>query len=279
MFCGNCGAYLEDGAKFCSECGNPIEETPSEELEEVEEKQGKGKGKGVILLFAGVLLAIVVGLLGGNALFKYLNSDNGDDGSYISDDEDKEVTEDQNKEQDKDTEKTEDTEAVSEDVKKQDDAEDEKEVQEDIQEEIPEDEPPVIPEKPQVSVEDEVLRIREEYNDITKKVSNGTYTEAILSEGVQGYYNGSELKEIVIYKGVEGSEYSRYFYFNEGQLMFAYYEGSDAHRFYFYEGALMRWRYSKSTANSQDAVNYDWESSSQFYEWEDLVKRDAKKYY
>lgn len=34
MFCTNCGAENETGAKFCSSCGRPLEETPTETPEE-----------------------------------------------------------------------------------------------------------------------------------------------------------------------------------------------------------------------------------------------------
>jgi len=269
MKCEHCGAIIEDGAKFCGECGKSIE-IPVEDFDESDEKQRKGKGP--LLLLLGVILAIVLGLAAGNALFDYLDSDDVSEEEPLGvDEENKDKDLDHGK--DADTDKDKDKEQNKEISDNIDEMQDE-EIQKDEEEKAPS-----VQEIPQVSVEDEVLRIRAEYNDITQKVSNGTYSEAVLSEGVLGYYNGSELKEILIYKGVDGSDYSRYYYFDYGQLMFAYYEGSDAHRFYFYQGALMRWRYSKSTANSQDAVNHDWENTSQFYEWEDIVERDVKKYY
>ncbi len=270
MKCENCGATLADEAKFCGECGTPVSETTEEVLEENIE-EGTKKGKGLLLFLGGVILAIALGLLGGNLLFEYLNDD--EDGEIVSEEEGEQGAAEDKKENTGDSadKKADDKADVKEEERDLEKEQEKKEEQENQDEEK-------TPAIQKVPAEEEVLRIREKYNDITANMSQGAYTETNLSQGVTGYYNGSELKSIVISKGVDGSAYSRFFYFDDDQLMFAYYEGSDAHRFYFYQGALMRWRYSKSTANSQDAVNHDWETTSQFYEWEDIVKKDANQY-
>lgn len=53
MFCENCGTKLEDGALFCSECGNVVEQTTSNEVKsqtpvEEPEKLGTEEALGVI---------------------------------------------------------------------------------------------------------------------------------------------------------------------------------------------------------------------------------------
>lgn len=89
MFCGNCGANLEDGAKFCPECGKPVEQantgnqmSPEKQMTPPEKKvvppkqnkpvqqkaqMGKrkpGKGnKGLILAAVIAVVIIVVGSL------------------------------------------------------------------------------------------------------------------------------------------------------------------------------------------------------------------------
>lgn len=109
-------------------------------------------------------------------------------------------------------------------------------------------------------------------------MTNGYYSEEVFSQGVLGYFDGSELKEVIVYAGVDGNAYSRRYYYDDGQLIFAYYEGNDAHRFYFYEESLMRWRYSYVATDAQNAVNHDWETTTEFYNWESSVLKEANQY-
>lgn len=68
MFCGNCGAKIEEGVKICPSCQTPVEETlkeyiPSEEVKTENKKEKFGKqlfAKKKLVLFAAVLLAAVV---------------------------------------------------------------------------------------------------------------------------------------------------------------------------------------------------------------------------
>ena len=53
--------------------------------------------------------------------------------------------------------------------------------------------------------------------------------------------------------------------------MFAYYEGSDAHRLYFKNDKLFRWRYSPVASNPQDAENYDGDYADGYQELEDYA--------
>lgn len=71
-FCGNCGAELETGAKFCGQCGQPISLKPIEEPKVMppppigppskayEEKRKKSRGRWLILVVAIPLLALGV---------------------------------------------------------------------------------------------------------------------------------------------------------------------------------------------------------------------------
>lgn len=38
-FCGNCGAQLNDGDKFCPQCGKAVDEVPSDSQQEFDEEQ------------------------------------------------------------------------------------------------------------------------------------------------------------------------------------------------------------------------------------------------
>ena len=56
-FCENCGAKLEEGAKFCDSCGNPVNE------ESDPKKSGNGKLIGIICGAAGAAVLAVVLIL------------------------------------------------------------------------------------------------------------------------------------------------------------------------------------------------------------------------
>ena len=124
-------------------------------------------------------------------------------------------------------------------------------------------------------VEDEVTRIREVYSDIVSGISSGIYEERNLAEGIIGYYEAGILRAVVIAKGTNGIKYARWYYYENGKLLFAYYEEADAHRFYFYEEGLIRWRYSANASNAQAAVNHDMEETDEYREWETVVLREG----
>lgn len=129
-----------------------------------------------------------------------------------------------------------------------------------------------------VVVEDEVAKIREKYNTIVSGISAGTYSKVNLESGKTAYYDDSALVAVIINKNVDGSAYSKSYYYDNQKLVFAYYEGSDAHRFYFYGDQLMRWRYSQNASNAQDAVNHDWETTSEYQKWVSEVWSDGMSY-
>lgn len=95
MFCGNCGAKLEDGARFCPECGTAVnqpaeavkaeeaktepakaEEAPKAEAsaqeaktEPVKEKKAKKGGKGKLIAVLVVVVLLLAGAGGGFAFY------------------------------------------------------------------------------------------------------------------------------------------------------------------------------------------------------------------
>ena len=123
-----------------------------------------------------------------------------------------------------------------------------------------------------ISVEDEVLEIREKYSTIVDGIQAGVYRKDTLHNGTVVYYNDAgERVCVIVYKGTDGigeysGMYSRTYYFSENKLFFAFYEGKDSHRLYFYEEQLMRWRYT--AAGSSSAENHDFAFSDEYCMWE-----------
>ena len=132
----------------------------------------------------------------------------------------------------------------------------------------------------EVDVEAQVLVIREQYNEIVAMRDSGSYRRVRLDSGVDLYYDDQgDLRCAVVYRGISGigsdsDVYSRSYYYTDGELIFAFYEGEDAHRFYFYEGSLMRWRYTSGS----NATNYDFAYFSSYLRWEQTVLEEARSY-
>lgn len=127
-------------------------------------------------------------------------------------------------------------------------------------------------------IEDEVLRIRGIYNEIVQKRTNGQYTESDVTDGVTAYTENGEVRCIIAKKGVDGVPYARYYYFENGSLIFAYLEAGDSHRLYFNNGRLFRWRYASNAVNFSEADNHDNEDSEEFREWERLALDEIYNY-
>lgn len=127
-------------------------------------------------------------------------------------------------------------------------------------------------------IENEVLRIRAVYNDMVKKIDNATYVKKNSSKKVVKYLENSNLRCVVVGKGVDGISYTRYYYYENGKLMFAYLENKDSHRLYFYNDKLFRWRYAKNAVEFSEADNHDNEDSPDFRKWQDFVLEEAYQY-
>ena len=127
-------------------------------------------------------------------------------------------------------------------------------------------------------VEDAVTDIRSRYNDIMSAVSAGTYTSR-TTDDVTVYFDGDDVKCIVVPGGTNGSTYSRWFYFDHGQLFFAYYEGKDAHRLYFKDDVMLRWRYCTDKDQPDNAENYDQLDTDAYRAKQDQVLEDARRFH
>lgn len=128
-------------------------------------------------------------------------------------------------------------------------------------------------------IEEEVVRIREVYNKITSKKSKHKYDETSLADGVTSYSENGEVRLIVVKKGSNYSDYTRYYYFEDSKLIFAYIEGSDSHRLYFKDDVLFRWRYASDAVKFSEAENHDNEDSADFRTWETFALDEAYAYY
>lgn len=241
MKCVKCGHELLENASFCNQCGEPVlnkevknENAQGEKI--INKKQWNDKY--TILL----LIVVLVVSASGGLLYKNLKTDknSNDVESYSTED----YVDDTNY-------LLEDTDSVEEI---------------DLPEETIEEE--TIMESLDVDVEQEVLWIREKYNDIVENIAEDQYEEYSLQDGIIAYCDDSELQAVVVSKNVNQNSYRRFYYYCENELIFAYYEGNDAHRLYFYDEHLMRWRYSKDATNAQDAINYDLDRTEKYLELE-----------
>ena len=144
-----------------------------------------------------------------------------------------------------------------------------------VEPEIPE-EPAFTP--PDTDVEVLVTEIRDRYNEIMAKQSS--MAEVTLQDGITAYADHGAVCSVTVTKGVDEVPYSRFYYYDtDGQLVFAYLEGADAHRLYFYESHLMRWRYSPNASIPGDAVNHDWEDSASVWELESFAWEEGCRLY
>lgn len=128
-------------------------------------------------------------------------------------------------------------------------------------------------------IEAEVLRIRGIYNQIVASSDTGEYQLKQIKEGVQVYCDANgEVRRIVVKQNGDMA-YTRYYYFENGLLVFAYLEGQDSHRLYFYNEKLFRWRYAIDAQEFSDAENHDREDSDQFRYWANYALNEAKTLY
>lgn len=127
----------------------------------------------------------------------------------------------------------------------------------------------------EIDVEECVGQIRERYNDIVSGMSSNAYEEIMMDNGITAYYDGNNLKSVIAVKGTIDIAYSRSYYYDGDELIFAYYEGQDAHRFYFENNQLIRWRYTYDISEQQNAQNHDLEETEEYNDWQQGVLKDA----
>lgn len=126
-----------------------------------------------------------------------------------------------------------------------------------------------------IDVESEVLSIGDKYDRIMDKVMGDHLNVSIIIEGVTAYQLGDSMQAVFVNRGVDGYDYSRKYYFDDNHLIFAYYEGRDAHQLYFKNDKLFRWRYFPVASNPQDAENYDGDYVDGYQELEDYAVREC----
>lgn len=131
--------------------------------------------------------------------------------------------------------------------------------------------PPPIDTLSAEEFEAELERIRDLYYEIEPNRQAGTYDAYDPENGVVYYFSDGELIAITTQPNVENNAYRRFYYYQDGVLFFAYYEGSDSYRFYFYHGRLIRQRYTPDTAVSNNAVNLDQATTESYLKWESRV--------
>ncbi len=246
MKCTNCGKELAPTAKFCNQCGTRVpemeEQVPETPKSEVKiDKAPANKNKSLFLVIGIFFVAILIGLFikGMGSLSKNPSSKNTQDPAYEAEHENTE-------------EDYENTEEQNEDA--------------------------VTDSTMEGNVEEEVLIIREKYNKIVDEIEKNVYTKHILEPGVTVYAKGTEIKAMEIEKNVNMESYDRFYYFDQGELFFAYWEDADSHRMYFKEENLIRWRYCKEAGKTGQAVNYDLEDAQQIGDKAEFAKAEISDY-
>lgn len=242
MKCSSCGNEVAVNAKFCTKCGTPIVQVAASKEPFVWKEQYT-----YIIIVVAIVFAAILGLV-----VRVNKAGNSKTASDV-------VVEDMTT----NTEKYE-----NQDIRK------DAYMENDYSLEGGQENSEII-----IDVEEQILIIREEYNDIVEDVNLGVVEEKNLSNGVKAYYENDMIRSIVVPKSVTGNQYTQAYYFDAlGNIIFAYYEANDANRLYFYNFKLIRWRYSKNAEDAQNAENHDLEDSDEYIYWEDRVLDDSYYY-
>lgn len=128
-----------------------------------------------------------------------------------------------------------------------------------------------------INVESEVTRIRSVYNEIENDCSSGSMSESSLN-GASLFANNKGQRKVVASYGDNGIPYTQYYYYDNGDLIFCYFEAEDSYRLYFVDGRLIRLRYCADAKDYNNAVNRDLEDSAIYNEWENKAKQAASRY-
>ena len=288
MICQNCGKEFKDGMKFCTNCGVPIRiSSDSAHIDNSESDISEGMtGKNPIVqddsvnVTAGekisvekdtdssvvqsgffdkkkylILIIIVVAAVAIGLVVKLL----GNRGNNITDDTTYEYEEVANNNLDKDNLENTNDDADDEFYEESDEDSEKNSDRGEKKEDIDSD-----------KVEAEVLEIREKYNQIMENYNAGKYSEYGIRDNVAACWDEDDIVIIMADSDVDDYGYSRYYYFSEGEIFFAYYEAADSYRFYFKDGSLIRIRYCEDAYYNDDAVNID--NPDDFGNWQKKVK-------
>ena len=274
--CATCGKVIDRKLRFCVYDGTPVPEETMKLFPEQQEKKvvvQKKKKSPLLLILLCVISLLVVGVLAiGYIVFNRedLNLfDNAANTLEIEENKDAGNSKQSKKSSQQDTE----------DLDNENGADITDDTNIDDSEGIVVDETASeYIENSQIDVEEQILTIREIYNDIVEEINEKVYDKRVYDNGVTVYFDGNDIKAIVVPKGMDENLYAQSFYYDANRLIFAYYEADDAHRLYFMNDTLIRWRYSSDAENAQTAENHDLESSSEYEYWNTIAREESDYY-
>jgi len=300
--CSRCSSFLTSGAAFCMVCGAPAPKQPPVPKPQPQPEPAPPQPKPVpkpkpspkfkntkqllfnILMAAAALLAllgVVVGALYVTGNLGYVTDFVHDlihpetpdapptvpDGDLPNDDKQDDTLPNDDEQDDSLP-----NDGEQDDTLPNDDEQDDSLPNDDEQDDtLPDDVAPTPPPIDTLSAEEfeaAITHIRELYNEIESNRQAGTYDAYDPENGVVYYFSDDDLIAITTQPNVENNAYRRFYYYQDGVLFFAYYEGSDSYRFYFCQGRLIRLRYTPDTAVSNTAANYDQATTENYLKWE-----------
>ena len=287
--CSRCSSFLTSGAAFCMVCGAPAPKQPPVPKPQPQPEPAPPQPKPVpkpkpspkskrkphnakqllfnILMAAAALLAllgVVVGAL-------YVTGNLGYVTDFVHDLIHPETPDAPPTVPDGDLPDDSKQDDSKQDDSKQDDSKQDDSKQDDTLPDYVAPTPPPIDTLSAEEFEAAITHIRELYNEIESNRQAGTYDAYDPENGVVYYFSDDDLIAITTQPNVENNAYRRFYYYQDGVLFFAYYEGSDSYRFYFCQGRLIRLRYTPDTAVSNTAANYDQATTSAYLKWEERV--------
>ena len=273
--CSRCSSFLTSGAAFCMVCGAPAPKQPPvpkpqpqpepapPQPKPVPKPKPSPKFKNTKQLLFNILMAVaaLLALLGVVIGALYTTGNLGYVTDFVHDLIHPETPDAPPNVPDGDLPNGSKQDGSKQDDSKQDDT-------------LPDDVAPTPPPIDTLSAEEfeaAITHIRELYNEIESNRQAGTYDAYDPENGVVYYFSDDDLIAITTQPNVENNAYRRFYYYQDGVLFFAYYEGSDSYRFYFCQGRLIRLRYTPDTAVSNTAANYDQATTSAYLKWEERV--------
>ena len=290
--CSRCSSFLTSGAAFCMVCGAPAPKQPPvpkpqpqpepapPQPKPVPKPKPSPKFKNTKQLLFNILMAVaaLLALLGVVIGALYTTGNLGYVTDFVHDLIHPETPDAPPTVPDGDLPNGSKQDGSKQDDSKQDDSKQDNSKQDDSKQDdgkqddtLPDDVAPTPPPIDTLSAEEfeaAITHIRELYNEIESNRQAGTYDAYDPENGVVYYFSDDDLIAITTQPNVENNAYRRFYYYQDGVLFFAYYEGSDSYRFYFCQGRLIRLRYTPDTAVSNTAANYDQATTENYLKWE-----------
>lgn len=290
--CSRCSSFLTSGAAFCMVCGAPAPKQPPvpkpqpqpepapPQPKPVPKPKPSPKFKNTKQLLFNILMAVaaLLALLGVVIGALYTTGNLGYVTDFVHDLIHPETPDAPPTVPDGDLPNGSKQDGSKQDDSKQDNSKQDNSKQDDSKQDdgkqddtLPDDVAPTPPPIDTLSAEEfeaAITHIRELYNEIESNRQAGTYDAYDPENGVVYYFSDDDLIAITTQPNVENNAYRRFYYYQDGVLFFAYYEGSDSYRFYFCQGRLIRLRYTPDTAVSNTAANYDQATTENYLKWE-----------